>query len=283
MIISDKQYEPETLHKLWSVELEILQVIDKFCRANQIKYSIAYGTLLGAVRHKGFIPWDDDIDIMMLREDYSRFRQLWLENPPEDYVLVDDILYEEYHENFMKIRKKNTTFIQFESEFENKKLPMGIFVDIFPFDRIAPNGIARKKQYVYSLVNLLYTRKYPSGKGGVFGVGERILLSLPKSFQNRMKRIARKQVEKWNGRVDTPLVCFCTFDAINRRFSNNTLSSIISIRFEGIEFCAVENYDEVLKVPFGNYMQLPPEDQRASHYPLLLDFDHSWEDLKRMR
>lgn len=280
MIISDKQYEPETLHKLWSVELEILQVIDKFCKENQIKYSIAYGTLLGAVRHKGFIPWDDDIDIMMLREDYNRFRQLWLKNPPEGYVLVDDILFDEYHENFMKIRKKNSTFIQFETEFDNQRLPMGIFVDIFALDRIAPNGIARKKQFIYSLVNMLYTRRYPSGKGGIIGLGEKILLSLPKGFQNRMKIKARKQIEKWNGEKRNPLVCFCTFDEVSKQFPADMFQSITSVEFENLKLSAVADIDEVLKVSFGDYMQLPPEDQRASHFPLLLDFDHCWEELK---
>ena len=281
MIISDKQYDPETLHKLWSVELEILKVIDGFCKTNQIKYSIAYGTLLGAVRHKGFIPWDDDIDIMMLREDYNRFRQLWLENPPAGYALVDDTLYDEYHENFMKIRKKNSTFIQFETEFENNRLPMGIFVDIFAFDRIAPNGIARKKQFLYSLVNMLYTRRYPSGKGGIIGMGEKFLLSLPKGFQNRMKKRARKHIEKWNGKVDTPLVCFCTIDEARKLYPYDMFQSINCLQFEGLKLPAIVNIDEALKISFGNYMQLPPEDQRASHYPLLLDFDQSWEELKK--
>ena len=281
MIISDKKYEPEVLHKLWDVELEILDVIDSFCKPHKIKYSIAYGTLLGAVRHKGFIPWDDDIDIMMLREDYNRFRQLWLENPPEGYAFVDDILYDEYHENFAKIRKKNTTFIQFDSEYSIKEIPLGIFVDIFVFDRVAPEGLPRKKQYAYSLINMLYSRQYPSGMSGLIGLGERILLSLPAGFQIRMKNRARRSIEKWNCNEDALLANFCTLAASKRYLPANMFDNIIDIEFENRRYSAVAIYDEVLKIFFGDYMQLPPENQRASHYPLLLDFEHSWKDINK--
>ena len=282
MIISDKKYEPEVLHKLWDVELEILDVIDSFCKTHQIKYSIAYGTLLGAVRHKGFIPWDDDIDIMMLREDYNRFRQLWLENPPEGYAFVDDILYDEYHENFAKIRKKNTTFIQFDSEYSVKEMPLGIFVDIFVFDRVAPEGVLRKKQYFYSLVNMLYTRNHPSGSRGLPALCERMLLSLPAGFQKRIKNRARRYIEKWNCHENALLANFCTLAASKRYLPANMFDNIIDIEFENRRYSAVSIYDEVLKIFFGDYMQLPPENQRASHYPLLLDFEHSWKDINKI-
>ena len=277
MIISDKKYEPEVLHKLWDVELEILDVIDSFCKTHQIKYSIAYGTLLGAIRHKGFI----HIDIMMLREDYNRFRQLWLENPPEGYAFVDDILYDEYHENFAKIRKKNTTFIQFDSEYSVKEMPLGIFVDIFVFDRVAPEGVLRKKQYFYSLVNMLYTRNHPSGSRGLPALCERMLLSLPAGFQKRMKNRARRYIEKCNCHENALLANFCTLAASKRYLPANMFDNIIDIEFENRRYSAVAIYDEVLKIFFGDYMQLPPENQRASHYPLLLDFEHSWKDINK--
>ena len=277
MIISDKQYEPETLHRLWAVQVEILDVIHDFCQKHQIKYSIAYGTLLGAVRHKGFIPWDADIDIMMLREDYERFRTLWLENPPEGYVLVDDALYDEYHENFMKIRKKNTTFIQFESEYDTEVIPLGIFVDIFAFDRVAPKGFARKKQYIAGLVNMLLTRGYVSGKGGAFGLVEKTLLSLPKKTQNRLKRKTKKSMKKCNGNHAYKLVSFCTFNDASLYFDADLFDDITQLEFCEKKYCAVKKYDDALRTSFGDYMQLPPEGQRASHYPLLLDFDKEYK------
>ena len=279
MIVSDKQYDPETLHKLWKVEIDILDVIDNFCKTHQIKYSIAYGTLLGAIRHKGFIPWDDDIDIMMLREDYNRFRQLWLENPPEGYAFVDDILYDEYHENFAKIRKKNTTFIQFDSEYSVKEMPLGIFVDVFVLDRVAPKGFQRKKQFFYSLVNMLYTRKHPSGKSGLMGLGERVLLSLPLGFQTKMKKHAGSYIEKWNDNNSCRLVNFCTLDDSSFLFPSDTMANTMLLDFADRKYSATSNYDAVLVTTFKDYMQLPPENQRASHYPLLLDFSHSWEEV----
>lgn len=280
MIITDKRYEPEVLHKLWDVELEILDVIDVFCKKNQIKYSIAYGTLLGAVRHKGFIPWDDDLDIMMMREDYEKFRELWLKNPPKGYTLVDDDLYEEYCENFMKIRKEGTTFIQFETEFLKKDLPLGIFVDIFPLDRVAPKRFSRKTQYYYSLINMLYTRKHPSGKKGIVGVGEKVLLSLPRFFQEYLKNKARKNIMKWNNSLLSPLVSFCTFEYASIKYPADIFSNIICVEFNRKRYCSTSDYDSVLKSTYGDYLSLPPKEKRASHFPLLLDFEHSWEELK---
>lgn len=281
MIISDKKYEPEVLHKLWDVELEILDVIDSFCKTHQIKYSIAYGTLLGAIRHKGFIPWDDDIDIMMLRSDYNRFRKLWLENPPEGYAFVDDVLYDEYHENFAKIRKENTTFIQFESEYSVKKMPLGVFVDVFVLDRVAPKGIQRKKQYLYSLINMLYTRKHTSGKGGVIGLVEKMLLSLPLGIQTSVKNKSRKYIVKWNGKNTNPLADFCVLESASKYFPGNSFERINRLNFENRTYSAVELFDDILKVNYADYMKLPPENSRASHYPLLLDFEHSWGELNQ--
>lgn len=276
MIFSDKQYEPEVLNKLWQVETEILDVIHDFCAKNCIKYSIAYGTLLGAVRHKGFIPWDDDVDIMMLREDYDRFRALWLNNPPEGYVLEDDILFDEYHENFMKVRKKESTFIQFESEFEIKKAPLGIFVDVFAFDRVAPTGFKRKKQYISALINMLYTRLYPSGKGGFYYVCEKVLLALPKGLKKYIKTKARRNICRWNNHSDCQLVSFCTFSDASFLFPANMMDNLIELDFCEKKYSAVKEYDKILSLYFGDYMQLPPEDKRASHYPLLLDFEKEY-------
>ena len=100
----------EELRKLQLVQLDILNVIDDFCVKNNIKYSIAYGTILGAVRHGGFIPWDDDLDICMLREDYDKFIELWKDS--DEYILQNHNTDRDFTQSFTKIRKTNTSFVQ---------------------------------------------------------------------------------------------------------------------------------------------------------------------------
>lgn len=126
----------ELLPEVKKIELEILCVIDEFCKKNNICYSLAYGTLIGAIRHKGFIPWDDDIDLWMPRSDYNRFIELWLKDPVEGYILQNTDLESDFNQNFTKIRKDNSAFIQSEEE-KQRCYHKGIFVDIFPLDRVA--------------------------------------------------------------------------------------------------------------------------------------------------
>ena len=109
-------FDTDIQHKVWDVEQEILDVVVDVCDKNNLKYSLAYGTLIGAVRHKGFIPWDDDIDIMMPREDYEKLRKIWNGVAPKGYILQDHYTDLDYPNNFIKIRKDNTTFIQNEEE-----------------------------------------------------------------------------------------------------------------------------------------------------------------------
>ena len=117
--------------KLWKNEQEILDVVHEVCVSNRLKYSLAYGTLLGAVRHGGFIPWDDDIDILMPREDYTKLLEIWSEIAPEDYILQEPYSSSDITNNFVKIRKNHTTFMQTEAE-KKCKYHKGIFIDITP-------------------------------------------------------------------------------------------------------------------------------------------------------
>ena len=115
--------------RIWDTEMEVLDVIDKVCRENGLKYSLAYGSMIGVVRHGGFIPWDDDMDIWMLREDYEKFIGIWENNPVDGYFLLRQETSPEYPQNFAKIRKCNTAFVS--AGEENTNYHHGIFVDIF--------------------------------------------------------------------------------------------------------------------------------------------------------
>lgn len=140
-----------------NVEQEILDVIHNVCEACRLWYYLAYGTWLGAVRHGGFIHWDDDVDILMPREDYEKLITVWDQAVPKGYLLQNVRTNPDFTQNFTKIRKDHTTFLQDETE-RGKSYHKGVFVDIFPGDRVVSSGSGRKFQYVACAVNLLYAR-----------------------------------------------------------------------------------------------------------------------------
>ena len=193
----------EILKELQKCELEIMDVIHNFCVENGIKYSLADGTSLGAYRHKGFIPWDDDIDIMMLREDYEKFIDVWKNSRIEGYILQNYDTNADFGQNFTKIRKDHTCFLQ--PGEDDKSYHKGIFVDIVPRDRVAPKGVRRQLQYCVSALNLLYSRGFHDGSRGIIGLLERIFLMLPRKAYPKMRCITEKIIKHWNYRNDLPL------------------------------------------------------------------------------
>ena len=198
-----KQISDQLQRQIWATEQEILDVIHQVCTEYGLRYSLAYGTLIGAVRHKGFIPWDDDIDLMMPREDYEKLLTIWNEAAPKGYILQNTRTDPDFTQNFTKIRKDHTTFLQDESERE-KHYHKGIFVDIFPGDRVAPGKIGKTVQYIACAINLLYSRGHVSGSGGLIGKAERILLKAPKKKYATRRERAEKSIRRWNGKL------FCT-------------------------------------------------------------------------
>jgi len=267
------------IDRVWAAELEILDVIHDFCIKNDIKYSLFYGSLLGAVRHGGFIPWDDDIDIAMPREEYRRFRKLWLADPPTGYLLQDYYTDRDYTNNFMKIRKDNTTFLEDEEE-RTKKFHKGFFVDIFPLDRVAPSKIGKRVQYAACAVNLLFTRGYCSGTRGVTGIVEKVLLKLPEAVRRKLAIWSEIIITSWNKDTTAEFVSACTMRASRWYYSNDMFSNIKTVQFSGKEYMSVHNADDGLARLYGDYMQLPPENERVwKHHPLLVDFSRNYEDI----
>ena len=269
------------LKDIWQVELEILDEIDRVCKENGLRYSLGYGTLLGAVRHGGFIPWDDDIDIMMPRKDYDRLREIWKENAKEGFLLEDETMFDDYMNNFAKVRKDHTTFLQFESE-RTCKYHTGFFVDIFPGDRLAPAGFQRKIQYAALALNILYNRIYTSGAGGLRGLAERVLLKIvPKRYHSKFSIAFGKFASRWNDDEKRQLIFPNAAVNCTRYYPADIFDSMEPLRFEGKPYSAFRDYDTALRVEFGDYMQLPPEEERVlMHHPLVVDFQHNYHELR---
>lgn len=267
------------IRDLWNVEQEILDVIDGICEKHHLKYTLIFGTLLGAVRHGGFIPWDDDIDIMMPREDYEKFITVWNQEKPKGYLIQNKRTDKAFSQNFTKIRKDNTTFIEAESE-KKQKYHTGIFVDIFPADRVAPRGIRRKIQYIASVVNLLFARGHQSGNKGIVGIIEKLLLRMPKKVHYKLYEKTEKIISRWKNRADLCWYSPNTFAVCKRYFEPDIFDDMIRIKFNDKKYQCVECYDKLLTRIYGDYMQLPPvEDRVWKHHPLVIDIYHSYIDL----
>lgn len=272
--------DTSVLGPLWAIEQSILDIIDEICRREHIRYSLWYGTLLGAVRHQGFIPWDDDIDVMMPRKEYERFRKIWNAHPVDGFILQEYNSDLDYTNNFMKVRKDHTTFLHTKEE-TLKLYHKGVFVDIFPADRVAPSGIRRRIQYVASAVNLLYSRGFQSGTGGAIGVVEKLLLTVPRKTQLMIRKVCEQIIKHWNKYGKTEFYCACTIKCCKRYYPADTFDRLKQIEFNGKNYLSVYDTDTVLTIEYGDYMQLPPEKDRVwKHHPIILDLEHNYEELQ---
>lgn len=268
------------IEDVWCVEKEILDVVKNVCDENGLRYSLFYGTLLGAIRHKGFIPWDDDIDIAMPRKDYNEFISIWKNQPIDGYVLQD---YEEmtgFGNNFSKVRKNNTTFIQFERE-KNAKYHTGMFIDIFPMDRVAPTRFWKKIQFVACTINMLFTREHSSGSKGAIGFIEKILLKVPQKLQRVGIKATAAVIRKWNNQDNTEYFCPCTFRSCKLYFPSDMFVNEKMMLFENDYYRVVNDADTVLRTVYGDYNILPPESERVwHHHPIVMDLNHNYEDIQ---
>lgn len=267
--------------KLWETEQEILDVFHWVCKKNHLRYSLAYGTLIGAVRHKGFIPWDDDIDVVMPREDYEKLIRLWKNEAPEGYILQQPYDYPDMEISFAKIRKDHTTFFYFEGE-KNRKYQKGVFIDVFPFDRAASGVIQSKWQKLCCYISMLYNRGYTSGAEGIKGIIEKALLAcVPKGCYRRIEKRAEDWATKWNNNSQLKWFGFQTVADMNHHYAPDAFDNLIELEFEKKKYYAFRNYDQVLRDEYGDYMQLPPENERKwKHHPIIIDFEHNYEEIK---
>lgn len=259
-----------SVDELHGTLLEILKVIDQFCLDHNIMYIAYYGTLLGAVRHQGFIPWDDDIDIAMERNVYNRFVEEWEKHPVDGYSLQRKENNPRYPYTFSKITKINSTFLEDESQIDD--YDTGCYVDIFVADRI-PNVPIVKWFYqcvAYVFVKLTYHKKcYDDSK-----LAYRMLTQIRETALSIISKTSRNY--KW------PTVFLYETRSFLHVTASNLFAETIKVKFEDMMIPIPNGYDEVLRSLYGDYMQLPPkEEQTWTHRPILLDLKKSLKEIIR--
>lgn len=265
--------DDKTLRKLQKCEAEILSRVDSFCSKHNIKYSLYAGTALGAVRHKGFIPWDDDIDICMERSEYERFIAEWDKDDTIKDLFFQDPEDDESRINHAKIRKDGT--ILASNEEARTSGHHGIWIDIFPMDKVPLQSKSKKIFLFVSKIRLVYTRGYTvKNKGWFMRLLSGTMLIIPRKLQIKIRKKCDSYIKKNQDSVgDYCLMSLTAPEDLKIEFPLDMFNSTHSIQFEGYQFQITDNDDEMLRLEFGDYWQLPPEEERVcKHHPEVLLF-----------
>lgn len=248
------------------IMVDILSEVHRICEKHGIKYYLSDGTLLGAVRHGGFIPWDDDLDISMMREDYDKFLKIAAQELSKDFFLqtfYTDPYYDVYHIP-LKIRHNGSIFI--EKKEKNKKYHQGIYIDIFPIDKVPDSKFKHKFQKFISKSLLtmkmdISTEDFPSLK--FWGRSFLQLLGKIMSFKFINKML--HATEKWNKESKSHTYTYGHELMWSTEYKEEDLLPLKNISFEGKEFLGPNNPNAILTKLYGDYMKLPPEQERVWH------------------
>lgn len=249
--------------ELRKIQINILNEIDTFCKKNDIKYWLHAGTLLGAIRHQGYIPWDDDIDIAMFREDYDKFCSLYNKSNNQ-YKLH---CYENDKKHFYPFAKVyDSKTIWYEPDSTGDKI--SVFVDVFPLDNAPENNknVRRmlKKRDFYYMCNFHYREK-TSPKGNFIKkiaviIFRKLIKTRPRSFY--IKKLIENS-KKYQCEEAKKIGDFTGMGSFILK--KDLFDELIDKKFENGIYPVPKRYDEFLTAIYGNYMQLPPEDKRIAH------------------
>lgn len=268
-----------TLRELQLFSLEILKDVHQFCVDNHIQYSVSDGTLIGAVRHKGFIPWDDDIDIIMRRPDFDRFCNIY-KSPKfglKYRELNDDSLVP-----YARVYDKKRTLVKQYSPW--CKESVGVCIDVFPVDGVPENREECMKYYKKSRF-LFKCNTSARSAPGFFNKDKSILFNLKllvkkiiflngltTDFFSREVIKRAKAIEYGKSKYWGNLSSMC--DGIMDYHRNETFSETVLLDFEDTKVMAMNGYEEYLRDKYKDYMQLPPIEKRVSH--LMKAYDFYW-------
>jgi len=283
-VLSKKEFE-----QMHDMQLDMLKEFDRVCRKNDIKYAIWGGTLLGAVRHKGFIPWDDDVDVVMLREEYEKFKKITKQLDPELCYFQDNDTDEYYRWGYGKLRKTHTKYIRVGQEHLKNKT--GVFIDIFPLDDIPKSTIGQMINdfHCFCIRKILYSEvgKYSNSE-----------TKFVKSIYNLLSKISIKKVFKHFNKMTSKsknsspnLVRTYTFTSIGKLYRKHPIkerygmpkkwfTDLAEYSFEEYKVFGCKDYHEVLTFIYDDYMKLPPEDKRDPHAPVS---DYSFDTRKNIK
>lgn len=262
---------PELLRELQLKELDTLEFFRDFCYKNNLTFYLCGGCCIGSLRTGGFVPWDDDIDVLMPRPDYERLIKLWKEqNPSERYLLLKTDNDTFTGNIFVTITDTNYTMIK--DNQRDVDIPHGLVLDVFPIDG-CPNGkVKRYMQYFWTMIYSLFLAQIvPENHGKLLSFGSNLLLKMFRKPKTRTKiwKYAEKKMTKYDFYKSDYVTELCagphfmTYKYPARIYSGST-----EVEFEGLKVPIMSGYDEYLTIIFGDYMKEPPKEKQVPHHDI---------------
>lgn len=270
---------PASLGEHQDALFEILKEFDRIAKILGTPYLLFAGTMLGAVRHGGFIPWDDDLDVIMLRRDYEKFLSEASKHLDQERFFFQKEFSEHWPMFFSKLRMNDTACLE-KFHPKDKKIHQGVYIDVFPCDNAIKSGFGRRAQHLASKVVIakcLDKRGYETrDKGKV------LFMALCRLFP--LKPFLR--FAKFGGENSTMVHSFFGASSSYSKsvYPRNCFDRLVVMPFEGGEFPVSERYDELLRILYGDYMRIPSEDERkCKKHAILVDLCNSYESYEGYR
>ena len=255
-----------------------MKYIDKICRENDITYYIMGGTALGAVRHGGFIPWDDDLDIFMTPSEYEKFKIAFEKENSDKFIIQEWRTTPKYLE-YAKVRMNGTTFI--EEQFKCRTdMHHGIYVDIMILHKVTNSKFTQKQVYYYSKFVTLYALSQRGWKPKT--KAQSFVLKLLKIMPCKLlANICYKKIYKYDSRTENFKYCYWITPAKFRNglFDSDFFSNPVDVPFEDTVLLGSEKIKEYLEYRYGDYMKLPSEEQqKAAVHAMIFDTEKNYKE-----
>ncbi len=262
---------PELLRELQLKQLPMLEYFRDFCEKNNLTFYLIGGGLIGALRNGGFVPWDDDVDVMLPREDYEKLPRLWREQNADGrfrLLKTDDDMFT--GNIFITITDTNYTMVK--TNQTEVDIPHGLVLDVFPLD-VSPDGrLARKMQLMWTMIySLFLAQVVPENNGGIMALGSRVLLGIfrGKKIRNKIWRAAEKRMKKYKLSENKCVTELCSGPKwMVPEYPKRIYEGVDYVTFEGLRMPCMKGYDEYLTMVFGDYMTPPPEEQQKPHHDI---------------